>query len=130
MNFLVETVPTSKHSWSSWKINKILIERVMVFASCMMEPNSLEERHRSPVLSKNHLITKKINGISKFSVQLKCHLKQASLTSHSQFPSIFWSFCQLYSSICGGTRRTIFPPTWKRTGFHHKWRNMMSMTVL
>ena len=49
-----------------------------------------------PSTSKNHLITKKISGISKFSIQLKCHLKQANLTldttSFRAFSGLFANF--------------------------------------
>lgn len=86
-----------------WKISKTLIKG---HCFCLM-PDGIEQLRGNislPGTSKNHLIGKKINGISKFTVPSKCHLKQAHLTHHDEFPSIFLSLGQLYSSSCCSTR--------------------------
>jgi len=87
----------------AWKISKTLIKG---HCFCLM-PDGIKQLRGNislPGTSKNHLIGKKINGISRFTVPSKCHLKQAHLTHHDEFPSIFLFLGQLYSSSCCGTR--------------------------
>jgi len=87
----------------AWKISKTLIKG---HCFCLM-PDGIKQLRGNislPGTSKNHLIGKKINGISRFTVPSKCHLKQAHLTHHDEFPSIFLLLGQLYSSSCCGTR--------------------------